>query len=295
MAPFLDPRAWRRNRLYLLGGVIGAILLAMSLAVFKLVVLKMLPFDNKSEFQVVVNMPVGTPLEQTARVLREHGRSTLQTVPEVTDYQAYAGTASPINFNGLVRQYYLRESPELGDIQVNLVDKHHRDRKQPRDRRFGARRSWTSIGKTVRRGRDGRGSAARVRRCFRPIVAEIYGPDYDGQMRVAKQVRAQFAATPDIVGITDTVDANAPRLVLRVLQNKAALSGVAQKDMVETMRMGLSGEYVTPIHSGEAKYEIPVRLDASAGTPERRRRTAEAHGAQPRRASWCRCRSWCRW
>ena len=88
----------------------------------------MLPFDNKSEFQVVVNMPVGTPLEQTARVLRDMGQY-LQTVPEVTDYQAYAGTASPINFNGLVRQYYLRESPELGDIQVNLVDKHHRDRK----------------------------------------------------------------------------------------------------------------------------------------------------------------------
>ena len=93
-----------------------------------------------------------------------------------------------------------------------------------------------------------------------PIVAEIYGPDYDGQMRVAKRVRAQFGSTPDITGITDTVDANAPRFVLRVLQNKAALSGVAQKDIVETMRMGLSGEYVTPIHSGEAKYEIPVRL-----------------------------------
>jgi len=93
-----------------------------------------------------------------------------------------------------------------------------------------------------------------------PIVAEIYGPDYDGQMRVAKQVRGQFAATPGIVGISDTVDAHAPRVLLRVLQNKAALSGVAQKDVVATMRMGLSGEYVTPIHSGAAKYEIPVRL-----------------------------------
>ena len=88
---------------------------------------------------------------------------------------------------------------------------------------------------------------------------------------------------PDIVGIADTVDANAPRFVLRVLQNKAALSGVAQKDMVETMRMGLSGEYVTPIHSGAAKYEMPVRLTPAAGAPERHRRAAEAHGAQPRR------------
>jgi multidrug efflux pump subunit AcrB len=91
-------------------------------------------------------------------------------------------------------------------------------------------------------------------------VAEVYGPDYEGQIAVAKQVREKFAATKDIVGITDTIDATAPRLVLRVLQNKAAMSGVAAKDIVETMRMGLSGEYVTPIHSGESKYEIPVRL-----------------------------------
>jgi len=93
-----------------------------------------------------------------------------------------------------------------------------------------------------------------------PIVAEVYGPDYAGQLAVAKRVRAQFALTPDVVGIGDTVDENAPRILTRVLQNKAALAGVSQKDIVDTMRMGLSGEYVTPIHSGEAKYEIPVRI-----------------------------------
>lgn len=257
MAPFLDPMRGRRNRLVLLGGVIGAIILAASLVPLKLVVLKMLPFDNKSEFQVVVNLPVGAPLEQTARVLRDMGQY-LQTVPEVTDYQAYAGTASPINFNGLVRQYYLRQSPELGDIQVNLVDKHHRDRSS-HEIASSVRAELTRIGKQ-------HGADVMVVEVppgppvLSPIVAEIYGPDYDGQMRVAKQVRAQFAGVPDIVCVADTVDANAPRLVLRVLQNKAALSGVAQKDVVETMRMGLSGEYVTPIHSGAAKYEIPVRL-----------------------------------
>ena len=85
----------------------------------------MLPFDNKSEFQVVVDMPAGTPVEQTAAVLHELGNH-LATLPEVTDYQAYAGTGAPINFNGLVRQYYLRAGGEVGDIQVNLVDKHHR-------------------------------------------------------------------------------------------------------------------------------------------------------------------------
>jgi multidrug efflux pump subunit AcrB len=257
MTPFLHRERGGRNRLYLLGGVIAAILLAMSLTVFKLVVLKMLPFDNKSELQVVVNMPVGTPLEQTSRVLHEMGQY-LQTVPEVTDYQAYAGTSSPINFNGLVRQYYLRESPEQGDLQVNLVDKHHRDRKS-HDIARSVRPELSRIGRQF-------GADVMVVEVppgppvLSPIVAEIYGPDYDGQMRVAKRVRDQFAATPDILGIADSVDATAPRLVLRVLQNKAALSGVAQKDIVETMRMGLSGEYVTPIHSGEAKYEIPVRL-----------------------------------
>jgi len=257
LTPFLNRARGRKARWILLVGILVAILAAMSLAVVRLVVLKMLPFDNKSEFQVVVDMPVGTPLERTASALREIG-AVLQTVPEVTDYQAYAGTASPINFNGLVRQYYLRESAELGDIQVNLVDKHQRSRQsheiaqavRPAIEEIGRRYNADAMIVEVPPGPP----------VLSPIVAEIYGPDYEGQMNVAKQVRAKFAATADIVGIHDTVDARSPRLVLRVLQGKAALAGVAQKDIVETMRMGLSGEYVTPIHSGEAKYEIPVRL-----------------------------------
>ena len=107
---------------------LGAIALAIALVVVQWVVMKMLPFDNKSEFQVVVDMPEGTALEETARVLDELA-ATIAQLPEVTDYQVYAGTAAPINFNGLVRQYYLRSGPQVGDIQVNLVDKHHRDRK----------------------------------------------------------------------------------------------------------------------------------------------------------------------
>jgi multidrug efflux pump subunit AcrB len=261
MAPFLDERKGRRNRWYLLGGIAGLILAALSLALVGLVVMKMLPFDNKSEMQVVVDMPVGTPLEQTARVLHEMG-AYLQSVPEVTDYEAYAGTASPINFNGLVRQYYLREGPELGDIQVNLVDKHHRDRKS-HEIAAAVRPTLEKIGRSF--GAD----VAVVEvppgpPVLAPIVAEIYGPDYAGQLAVAKHIRAQFAATANIVGIGDTVDDNAPRILTRVLQSKAALAGVSQKDIVDTMRIGLSGEYVTPIHSGEAKYEIPVRLTLPA-------------------------------
>jgi multidrug efflux pump subunit AcrB len=257
LPPFLNREGGRRNRIVLLAGIVGAILFAVSLAAVKLVVLKMLPFDNKSEFQVVVDMPAGTALEQTARVLREMG-AYLKGVPEVTDYEAYAGTTSAINFNGLVRQYYLREAPEQGDIQVNLTDKHHRSRKSH------------EIAQSVRPYLEEIAAryAARVKTVevppgppvLSPIVAEIYGPDYAGQMRVAKQVRAAFSATPDIVGIDDSVDENAPKLTVRVLQNKAALAGVAARDIVATMRMGLAGDYVTPIHSGEGKYEIPVRV-----------------------------------
>jgi multidrug efflux pump subunit AcrB len=93
-----------------------------------------------------------------------------------------------------------------------------------------------------------------------PIVAEVYGPDYAGQIAVAKQVRAAFEGTADIIGVDDTVDEDAEKLVLRVAQAKAALLGVAQKDIVEVVRMGLAGEDVTPVHDGDAKYEIPVRI-----------------------------------
>jgi multidrug efflux pump subunit AcrB len=257
LGPFLNRERGRKNRIALLAGVVVAILLAVALVVVKLVVLKMLPFDNKSEFQVVVDMPAGTPVERTASVLRELS-ARVATVPEVTDYQAYAGTASPINFNGLVRQYYLRELPEQGDIQVNLVDKHRRSRKS-HEIAAALRPELEEIGR--RHGADVKVvEVPPGPPVMSPIVAEVYGPDYAGQMRVAKQVRGAFEATPDIVAVDDSVDDAAPKLVVRVLQAKAALAGVMPADIVQTMRMGLSGEDVTPIHSGAAKYEIPVRL-----------------------------------
>jgi len=257
LTPFLNRERGARNRTKLLLGVMAAILLAASLAAVKWVVLKMLPFDNKSEFQVVVDMPVGTPLERTAAVLRDMG-AYLATVPEVTDYQAYVGTAAPINFNGLVRQYYLRSGPEQGDLQVNLREKHLRDR-ESHDIARAARPALVEIAK-----RHG----ARVKvvevppgpPVMAPIVAEIYGPDYLAQMAVAKKVRAAFESTPDIVDVDDSVEANATKYTLKVLQGKAALRGAAQRDIVETMRLGLAGEDVTPIHSGAAKYEIPVQI-----------------------------------
>jgi multidrug efflux pump subunit AcrB len=228
-----------------------------------LVILKMLPFDNKSEFQVVVDMPVGTPLEQTSRVLREIG-TYLSGVPEVTDYEAYAGTAAPINFNGLVRQYYLRSGSEVGDLQVNLLDKHQRDRKSheiAQSVRPAIEKIALAYGANVKIVEVPPGPPV-----MSPIVAEVYGPDYQGQISVAKKVRAAFAKTKDIVAIDDSVEADAPKFILHVLQNKAALLGVAQKDIVQVMRMGLSGEDVTPIHGASTKYELPVRVTLA---PER--------------------------
>jgi multidrug efflux pump subunit AcrB len=257
LTPFLRGIAGKGARRKLWLGIGVAILLSVALPVVKLVILKMLPFDNKSEFQIIVDMPVGTPLEKTAQVLSEMGAAVAQ-VPEVTDYQAYAGTAAPINFNGLVRQYYLRSGPEIGDLQVNLVDKHERDRKS-HEIAQAIRPAVEAIAKK-------HGADVKVVEVppgppvMSPIVAEIYGPDYDAQIKVAKQVRKVFEQSEGIVAIDDTVEDDAQRFVLRVLQNKAAVAGVAQKDIVAAMKMGLAGENVTPIHGSGAKYEIPVRI-----------------------------------
>ncbi len=257
LAPFVEGERAVRQRRRLASLIAALIALSGGLVVVKLVVLKMLPFDNKSEFQVVVDMPAGTPVEVTAAALHDLA-AYVSSVPEVTDYEAYAGAASPINFNGLVRQYALRTLPEQGDLQVNLVDKSARHRKShdiARDvrpvlenigRRWGAKVKVVEVppGPPV----------------LAPIVAEVYGPDEAGRIRVAKQVRAALAATADVIGIDDTVDDAAPRTQLRVDQAKAALLGVSRRDVVETMRMALNGADVTPLHDGRSKYEVPVRV-----------------------------------
>jgi multidrug efflux pump subunit AcrB len=258
LVPLIEsPR--RRRRLAL--GVLAAILASVSLAGFKLVVLKMLPLDNKSEFQVVVDMPSGTPVEVTAAVLHEMG-AELAKLPEVTDYQAYAGTAAPINFNGLVRQYYLRAASETGDLQVNLTDKSARDRKshdiaqavRPALEAVAAR--WNARVKVV--------EVPPGPPVLSPIVAEVYGPDEAGRHRVAKRVRAALEATPGIVAVDDSIEDAAPRFALKVDQAKSALAGVSRRSVAETMRIGLSGAEVTPVHDGQSKYEVPVRLEIPA-------------------------------
>jgi len=257
MTPFLRERAGAPFRYLLFGGIVLLIGLAIALAAVRLVVLKMLPFDNKSELQVVVDMPVGTPVEDTARVLREMG-AYLATVPEVVDYQAYAGTASPINFNGLVRQYYLRSQPEMGDIQVNLTGKEQRAR-QSHAIALAMRPALDAIGRR-------HGATVKVVEVppgppvLAPIVAEVYGPDYAGQLALAKEIEAVFARTPDVIDVDTTVEEEAPRRIITLERRKAAQLGVAQADVVQAMRIALAGDAVTPLHPGDAKYEVPIRL-----------------------------------
>ncbi|CDH46450.1 efflux RND transporter permease subunit [Candidatus Contendibacter odensensis] len=258
VGPFLRGNRGRPLR-WLLG--ISVLLLiggSVSLAYFELVVLKMLPFDNKSEFQVIVDMPEGTTLEQTARVLGELGRS-LSTVEEVTDYQVYAGTAAPINFNGLVRQYYLRAGANVGDIQVNLVDKKHRQRKS-HEIALAVRGPLQEIGQRYN---------ANVKvvevppgpPVMAPLVAEVYGLNYPGQIQAAQQVRAIFSATPDIIDVDDTVEDPAERLIAHVDRAKAALLGVSQQAVAADLNTALRGEDVSYLHSASAKYPIPLRLE----------------------------------
>jgi multidrug efflux pump subunit AcrB len=258
--PLLDTRSGGRNRKLLGLGVAGLIALSLVLPATGLVMLKMLPFDDKSEFQVVVDMPAGTPLEKTAAVMRELG-GHLATVPEVTHYQAYVGTASPINFNGLVRQYYLRSGSELGDIQVNLVGKSERSDKSH------------VIATRVRPALQeiGRKHGANVKvvevppgpPVMSPIVAEIYGPDAEGRRQVSKAVRAVFEKTEGVVDVDESAIADAPRKVLLVDRRKAAALGVSQQAIVTTLRAGLAGEETTYLHDG-SKYPVPALIQLPA-------------------------------
>jgi multidrug efflux pump subunit AcrB len=189
----------------------------------------------------------------------------LSSVPEVTDFEAYAGSASPINFNGLVRQYYLRSGAEQGDIQVNLRDKHHRSR--------SSHEIATAMLEPIQKIAEKWHAKAKIVEVppgppvMSPIVAEIYGPDYAGARHVASKVREQFAKTEGIVGIDDTVTEAAPKLQLRVLQSKAALLGVAPADIVDVIGVALSGQDVAAMHDVNAKYAPPLRL----GLPAERR------------------------
>jgi len=261
ISPFLLGARGTVMRWVLLASTLVLIALSVSLVINRSVVLKMLPFDNKSEFQVVLDMPEGSSLEQTTRVLNEMG-DYLATIPEVTDYQVYSGTASPIGFNGLVRQYYQREGAHVGDIQVNLVDKQERDRKSH------------EVALTVREplqiiARKYKGNAKVVEvppgpPVMSPLVAEVYGLDYRGQTEAAWDIRKVFENTPDIVDVDDSVEYPSVKFVIWVDRARAARLGVTQSSIAEALATVLSGEDVSFVHEEYLKYAVPIRLEYSA-------------------------------
>jgi multidrug efflux pump subunit AcrB len=262
MAPFLDARTGRRNRWLLLAGVLLLIAASLLLVVNKSVVMKMLPFDNKSEFQVVLDMPEGTTLERTSQILHEIGEY-LATVPEVHDYQVYAGTAAPISFNGLVRQYYLREGGNLGDVQVNLIDKHERDRKS-----HEIALSVRDPVQAIARKYNGNAKIVEVPPgppVQSPLVAEVYGLSYKGQVKAAADIRKLFETTPDIVDVDDSVTWPSTKGVILVDRAKAARLGVTQNTVVDALSIALGGEDMSYIHAPNLKYSVPVRVRYSEG------------------------------
>jgi multidrug efflux pump subunit AcrB len=262
-APFLDDVRGARNRRLLWLGVAGAIVLSLALPMLQWVVLKMLPFDNKSEFQVVVDMPAGTPLERTSAVLHEMA-AYLATVPETATYQAYAGISAPINFNGLVRQYYLRAGGNVGDIQVNLVDQSNRHRQ--------SHAIATSVRPMLERIAERDGARVKVVEVppgppvLAPIVAEVYGPDARERNAVAHEVRRVFASTSGVVDVDDSTVAAAPQRDFELDRRKAGLLGISQQDVAQTLRTALTGDEVTYVRDG-SKYPAAVRiaLPASLG------------------------------
>lgn len=260
LRPFLDPGKGSRRRNLLYIGMSVMIILAVSLVAVEAVVMKMLPFDNKSEFQVIVDMDEGTSLETTNQVLSELA-THLRTVPEVDNIQAYAGTASPINFNGLLRQYYLRQEPHMGDLQVNLVSAQLRDR-QSHEIARSVREALQRIGKRFR---------ANVKivevppgpPVMAPLVAEVYGLEYSGQVRVAAELRKLFEDTTDVVDVDDSTEYPTKRYLVKVDRNKASLLGISQDMISTTISTLLKGEDVGYLHGIHVKYPVPIRLEFS--------------------------------
>ncbi|MBA2848566.1 efflux RND transporter permease subunit [Thermosulfuriphilus ammonigenes] len=261
-------RDWRWRWSFM--ALVGVLFLgACSLIYFKVVYVKMLPFDNKSEFQVIVDMPEGTTLEETTRVATELGEYLLSQ-PEVTDYQIYAGTSAPFNFNGLIRHYYLRSGPNVADIQVNLVPKEEREL-QSHDIAKRVRPGLTEIAQKY---------GARIKVAEVPpgppvlqtLVAEIYGPDYEKQIELARKVREIFEKTPGVVDVDWYMTDPQKEYRLIVERDKAVALGVMPARVNEVLRAALSGEEIGLLHDPEAKEDvyIVVRYPRSkrSGLPE---------------------------
>ena len=254
LSPMLES-SWKRWSFII--GVTVLLFASMTLVYFKMVPVKMLPFDNKNEFQVIIDMPEGTTLERTAAVTKELS-SYIATQENVLNYQSYVGTASPMNFNGLVRHYDLRQGSNVADIQVNLSHK--------------SERKWQShdIAKAMRPGLQTIGIKykANVKVVEVPpgppvlstLVAEIYGPDPKVQMDIARQVKALMTKTSDVVDIDWYPEADQTEYKFRVLKEKAALMGLSTQQITQSLQMALGGFEAAQLYQENEYKQIGINL-----------------------------------
>jgi multidrug efflux pump subunit AcrB len=244
------------------------LLASMTLVGFGWVKVKMLPFDNKSEFQIILNMPEGSSLERTAQCAREIA-AAVRTEPEVTDYEIYAGVASPFNFNGLVRHYFMRRGANVADLQINLVPKSERKaqshdiakRVRPRvaeiAAKFGARVAVAEVppGPPV----------------LQTLVAEIYGPTESNRLALAQKVIDIFHSTPGVVDTDWYIEADQPKDEFVIDKEKAALNGISAETISQTLKIAVGGESVDLLHVPREKEDVNIVLQlplASRSRPE---------------------------
>ena len=252
--PFLDNSFKRR---LLLAGTVVLLMGSILMFFTKSVVVKMLPFDNKNEFQVVIDMPEGSTLERTSAVTREIAQY-VSTQPEVVNYQNYVGTSAPITFNGLVRHYDMRGGSNMADIQVNLLHKEDRDL-QSHDIAKAMRPEIQKIAKKY---------GANVKLIEVPpgppvlstLVAEIYGPDYEEQIKVAQQVQTILQNTTDIVDIDWMVEDHQTEFRLEVDKEKAMLNGIAPQQVVGNLTYLLKEYPVSNLYDENSNDNVSIVL-----------------------------------
>jgi multidrug efflux pump subunit AcrB len=255
MDPLLASASWR---LLFFAVIISLLLATCSMVYFGLVKVKMLPFDNKSEFQVILNMPEGSTLEQTSRVALEMAE-VIKKDPAVVNYQVYTGTASPYNFNGLVRHYFMRSGPTVADIQVNLRPKHERD-VQSHAIAVRVRPEVALIAKKY-------GAAVAVAEVppgppvLQTLVAEIYGPTDADRVRLAKAVKAIFESSEGVVDVDWYLETERKRMVLTVDKEKAALNGISEGEITRTVHLAMQGMSIDLFHQPSDKEEIDMVLE----------------------------------
>jgi multidrug efflux pump subunit AcrB len=271
MTPLMDRP---RLRLGFYAGVLGLVVVSVGLIAVRAVQVKMLPFDNKSEFQVVLDFPEGTTLE-TSNAAAQEVAAWLRTVPEVRSTETYAGTAAPFNFNGLVRHWFMRQGPNVADVQVNLLAKGERDR-QSHDIAVAVRPKVTAIAARY-------GAAAKVAEIppgppvLSTLVAEVYGPTDSIRVATASAVKKVFETTPGVVDVDWTIEAPQGTERFRVDRVRAAQAGASVEQITGTLYLALSGapEGLAPSPTAREGTQIVPRL------PIERRSSVEALLALP--------------